>query len=112
MSATVNATMCDGVVTAQYSHRLFLPQPNRPRPTPPVRCKGVRVQPTAAGLRRPSGVVRLTGAVISRSVTRTGLSFTPPDYHAAHGSARRVGLPQMCGGGLAGAVARRERRGS
>src|SRR5659263_679148 len=54
---------------AQYSHRLFRPQPKRPRPIPEDSCSGARVHPTAAALRRPSDRVSLTSRVISRSVT-------------------------------------------
>ena len=72
MSESTSATTCVGVVTPQYSQRLLRPRPNRPRPIPSVVISGVRVHPTASRLSRPSGSVRETGEVISRSgrVTR------------------------------------------
>lgn len=60
-----------GVMTFQYSHRLLRPHwcgnGLRTAAIPLVSTRGVRAQPIAAGLSRPFGSVRETGAVSSRS---------------------------------------------
>src|SRR3546814_17572456 len=72
-----------GVTIPQYSQRLFRPQPRRF-----AVCNGVRDQPTASGLSRPSGRQRSAGSVSSRGMGR--LCPTMPRDCSEEECARRV----------------------
>src|SRR5690625_1128600 len=81
MLETVRAMMWAGVMTFQYSHRLFRPhafRPKRPRleAIPPVLTSGWRAHPMAPWLRSPRLVVSDTGVV--SSVSTEFASLMPP----------------------------------
>src|SRR5699024_2501177 len=100
MLETVRAMMWLGVMTFQYSHRLFRPHALRPKQpwveaSPSVSTSGRRAHPMAPWLSSPRLVVSDTGVVSSVSTDLPLL--VPPASVLGRGSGKLRSLGQVAG---------------